>query len=206
MSAKRKQAFNARSMAPESRNSAYAAINILWGKMRPDLKGEGAETNREERLAWMAQFLGWRRELKSTKDLSDQEIGVVLEEMRRMTGEAHQPKQKSKSITFGVVESAPSGGAEIIHSTSAEQLYALEKLANYLEWDAERIENYLQPRFKRRNFRTLKFDQATALTIQMFNIAAHRDLKAKAKDGAKISRTQTAKYIPSLKKKLGIDQ
>lgn len=204
----KQQAFNAHLMGAESRNKAYAAINISWKKMRPDMAFADKDEIRDQRLAWMAQFLGLKS-LDSTKDLSDNQIGLVLEEMRRMTGEAKpaspaRPYFKGKALPFGVVESTPSSGAEIIHLASNEQIYVLEKLEAYIGWTTEQRENYLQPRFKRRNFRTLIFKQATALTMQMLNIAAHKDLKAQGKE--KISRAQTAKQIPILKKKLGIDQ
>lgn len=202
MATAKKQTFNGRSMSVEARNSAYGAINILWAKMRPDLAGEDKDTIRAERLAWIAQFLNLKGELKSTTKLSDSQIGLILEEMRRMTGDVKQQKPKARSL--GIVQTVPGGGAEIVHLASSEQVYALDLLEKHLGWTVERREDYLMPRFRRRNFRTLTFDQATALTMQMLTIAAHKDLKAQGK--TKISRAQIAKYIPTLKKKLGIDQ
>ncbi len=212
MATAKKRPFNNRSMSSQSHNKAIAAIQILWKQMRPDLVFD-KEGSREERLAWIAQFLGIKRELKSITDLSDTQLGLVLEEMRRLTGQPAKPRQNAaKSQTapasdiFGVVQNSPSGGAEIIHLTTEEQLFTLKKLEAHIGWTDAHRENYLKPRFHRTNFRTLKFDQANALIMQMLTIAAHKDLKSSLGREKKITRQMTAKYIPTLKKKLRIDR
>ncbi len=78
MAAARKQSFNDRSMSRQSRNKSYAAVNILWKKMRPDLTGEDKDINRDERLNWIARFLNLDG-LDSTTSLSDAQIGLLLE-------------------------------------------------------------------------------------------------------------------------------
>lgn len=208
MSTARKYAVNNRSMSAESRRSAYGKINILWKQMRPDLHFETKDIVREERLAWIASFLGLKR-LESTTTLTDGQIGKVLDEMQKMSGQASIKTQKSNTkfqnnVIFGNPEKVSSNGADVIHLTSKEQLFTLEKLETYLGWTAERREKYLKPRFKAVSFQMLKFAQANALMIQMLNIAAHKDLKNKHGRDAKITRQMTAKYIPGLKRKLQI--
>ncbi len=207
MSAGRKYAFSNRSMSVESRRSAYGKINILWKQMRPDLHFETKDVVREERLAWIASLLGLKR-LESTTTLTDGQIGLVLDEMQKMSGQASkQPENNTKFKQFNNSINSdipPSSGADVIHLTSKEQLYTLEKLETHIGWTAERREKYLKPRFNRTNFKMLKFAQANALTIQMLNIAAHKDLKQKHGSDTKITRQMTAKYIPVLKRKLDI--
>lgn len=205
MSTARKYAANSRAMSPQSRHAAYAAINITWQQMRPDLKFEAKEIVREEMLAWCASFLALKK-LDSIKDLSDGQIGRVLDEMKRMTGQQPQPKPDQKSpftSRCGKLRAVepPGTGAEIIHLTSEEQLFTLQKLETFIGWTAERRENYLQPRFQRKNFQMLTFKQANTLMMQMLNIAAHKDLKAQGKP---TGRAATAKHIKIIKKKLQI--
>ncbi len=234
MSTARKYNANQRSMSRQSRNGAYAALNILFKQMRPDLDLEDKDTIRAERLKWIKNFLGLRK-LESTTDISDPQIGRVLEEMRRLTGKAnesafrkihkipestdlvsiipHDVRQRAKLRQEELIAEGklvryepPAGGAEIFHLSSPEQRFTLRKLEDYLGWTPERRANFLKPRFKATTFEMLRFDQATALTIQMLNIAAHRDLKKSLGADVKISRKMTAKYIPVLKQKLGIDR
>jgi hypothetical protein len=209
MATAKNRAFKSRSMSAQSHSKAIAAIQILWKQMRPDLTFD-KEGSREERLAWIAQFLGMKRELKSITDLSDKQLGLVLEEMRRLTGQPSKPRQNApqspNTATFGVVETTPSGGAEIIHLTTPGQLITLKKLEAHIGWTQLQRENYLQPRFRRTNFQMLTFKQANSLIMQMLNIAAHKDLKSTLGPDKKITRQMTAKYIPTLKQKLRIDQ
>lgn len=209
MSTARKQAFNNYSMSSQSRSKAYGKINILWNQMRPDLHFEDKETIRVQRLEWIADFLGLKK-LVSTTTLSDAQIGRVLDEMMRLTGQTPKtpqtaPKSQPSGIV-GVVESTATGGAEVIHLATPEQVYTLEKIETHIGWTQEQRENYLKPRFRRTNFRTLKFEQANALMMQMLNIAAHKDLRLILGPGKPISREATRKYIPTLKRKLQIDR
>ena len=209
MSTARKYASNQRSMSVESRRASYAAININWLQMRPDLRFESKEIIREERLAWITSLLDLARPLSSLTKLTDGQIGIVMDEMRRMTGTKSEPKPKPPQTRGNVVQLSDykkntpkvKSEAEIKHLTSEEQLFTLEKLETYIGWTTQQRENYLRPRFGPANFQMLTFQQANALMIQLLNIAAHKDLKAM---GKKTGRTENAKYIPTLKKKLGV--
>jgi len=52
----------------------------------------------------------------------------------------------------------------------------------------------------------LKPQQATALLVQLLTIAAHKELREKRGRGVTISRDETAREIPALKRRLGIDR
>lgn len=197
MSAARKYAFNGRSMSAQSRNGAYAAMNIMWLQMRPDLQWESKDVIREERLIWIQEFLGLTRSLKSTKNLTDKQIGEVLEEMRRLTG---TKSEKPQTATANVVAFA-TGGAEVIHLTSEQQQFTAQKLFDYLGWNVERKEKFLRERFNCPNVAMLKFNKANALVMILLNIAAHVDLKSK---GLTTGRAATAGHIKVIKKKLQI--
>lgn len=201
-----------RSMSQTSRNKSYAAINILWNQMRPDLRFEDKETIREERLTWIKDFLNLKK-LESTTILTDKQIGLVLDEMKRMTGQpikkplvAPKPQTWARSGIVGFVKTNSDGETEIVHTASPEQLYVLDILENHLGWTDQQRENYLKPRFHKTSFRALEFKQANSLTMQMLTIAAQKELKLIVKSGTKISREQIRKYIPVLKQKLGIDR
>lgn len=199
MSTARNRAFNQRSMSPQSRNGAYAAMNIMWLQMRPDLQWETKDVIREERLVWIAEFLGLKRGLKSTTTLTDKQIGVVLEEMRRLTGSV--PKAPAKTRAANIVEFPNPNGADVIHLASEEQQFTVRKIIEFLGWNVERTEEFLRDRFNCPNVAMLRFEKANSLMMILLNIAAHADLKAK---GMMTGRAATAKHIKFIKKKLQI--
>lgn len=201
MSTARKYTFNDALNAHEWRKKAYAAINIIWLQMRPDLKFEDKGTIREERLAWIASLLNLKK-LGSTTLLSDGQIGLVLDEMREMTGTKPAP-----------VAAAPSSGNVVSiaqfkrqHYASGEQKYTLDKIIKHIGWTNEQTENFLKKRKFAPEFEKLSFKTANALTMILLNIAADKDLRRILGKGEKISRKMTADYIPTLKKKLEIDR
>lgn len=214
------KAFKKRST--DSRRSAIAAIQICWKKMRPDLSHD-KELDREERLAWIAQYLGLKK-LGSITDLSDTDLFSTAGRMKELTGSSKpQPRPARKPVerltvsggaeiiqfpgTRNVVDLEPAagGGADVDHSATPEQIYTLEKLHTYIGWSAEGMAKFMKARFKTEVFQMLRYKQAHALTMLLLNIAAHQDLK-KLDPSASVSRADTAKYIPKLKRKLRIDQ
>lgn len=202
MTTARKYNPNQRSMSVQSRNSGYAAMNILWLQMRPDLKWESRDVIREERLIWIADLLGLKRELKSTKDLTDGQIGIVLDEMKRLTGgDKAVPKVPAKIQPNNVVQFPAPPGAEIIHLASEEQQYTAQKLFDFLGWTAPAKEKFLRERFDCPNVRMLTFKKANSLMMILLNIAAHADLKSK---GLPTGRKETAKQIKEIKRRLQI--
>lgn len=199
MSTARKYTANSRPMPPQSRHKAYAAINISWQQMRPDLHLESKEDIRAEMLTWIPAFLGLRK-LDSIKDLSDGQIGRILDEMKRLTG---QSSPKPNNSPFGKKPNLQlvTDGAEVIHLASEEQQFTAQKLFEFLGWSVESKEKFLRERFNCPKVAMLKFEKANSLMMILLNIAAHVDLKAK---GLKTGRAETAKHIKFIKSKLQI--
>lgn len=204
-----------------SRNAAIAAIQICWKQMRPDLSFD-KDLSRDERLAWIAGFLGLKG-LKSITDLSDNDLFSTAGRMKELTGSSsHEPQKATRKtvertkITGGAeiiqfpgnrtkTDPAAGGGADIAHTATPEQIYTLEKLHTYIGWSADGMAKFMKARFKTDVFQMLRYKQAHALTMLLLNIAAHQDLK-KLDPSASVSRADTARYIPKLKRKLRIDQ
>lgn len=217
MSTARKYRSNQRSMSRQSRNSAYAAINILWNQMRPDLRFEAKDVVREERLAWIASFLRLKK-LDSTTKLSDGQIGKVLDEMKRLTGQVSKPQEintksqfstnlrlvENPNVNVSTIYLHSENSAEIIHLASEEQIFTINKLVGTIGWTEEGFREFLFQKFQRRSPRMLTFKNANSLMMILLNIAADKELRAQGK--TKISRKMTAEYIPILKKKLQIDR
>lgn len=209
MATAKKYTPNTASMSRQSRNNAYAAININWQQMRPDLRFEPADVIRDERLAWIANFLGLKK-LDSTTELSDKQIGLLLDEMRRMTGRA--PKQTAAPLTDTNVVQFPNqqrrttelGDAEVVHLAGEAQIFTINKIVGFIGWSEEHFREFLFNRFRRRSPRLLKFKECNSLMMILINIAADKDLRALGK--AKISRAMTAAHIPEIKRKLEIDR
>ncbi len=211
MTTARKYTSNSRPMSRESRNNAIAAIQICWKQMRPDLHGD-KDALREERLVWIASFLQLRRPLGSITDLSDKQMGIVLEEMRRMTGTQPKPKQSAAPREGNIVniadyrheQTGETTDAEVTHLAGEAQIYTINKLVGSIGWSEEGFRDFLFQKFRRRSPRMLKFKEANALTMILLNIAADKELRAQGK--TKISRKMTAEHIPLLKRKLQIDR
>lgn len=201
MSAARKQSYNPRPMSRESRTGAYAAMNILWLKMRPDLRFEDKQTIRDERLTWITSFLGLEKDLKTAVDLTDGQIGLVLDEMKRMTGSGNtsSPQTPVNQTTGNVVSLQQ---FKLQHYGSEEQKYTLGKIILYLKWTDEQTSNFLKKRKFGESIEKISFKNANSLTMILLNIAADKDLRILGEK--KVSRKMTAEYIPLLKKKLQI--
>jgi hypothetical protein len=209
MSTARKRAFNNRSMSPDAHNRAIAAIQILWKQMRPDLFDK--DELRDERLAWIERFLQLRRPLASITDLSDKQLGVVLEEMRRMTGTVPKqtiaaPLTDTNVVQFPNVrrQQAQPAESETVHLAGEQQIFTINKLVGFIGWSEEGFRDFLFQKFRRRSPRLLKFKECNSLMMILLNIAADKDLRAQGK--AKISRAMTAKHIPEIKRRLEIDR
>lgn len=219
MAAARQRAFNGRPTASGSRNAAIAAVQINWKKMSPD-------GDRDERLEWISEYLG--REVRSLTDLTDQQLGAVAGEMKRLTGrqtavgsqqnaEARTSVRADHSTSANVVngnfDRVPDNDQRTtiddrstIHLASHEQVFTLGKIAGHLAWPDADLSSFLKKRFKCDKFRMLTFHQATSATNMLLKIAAHRDLKKRNGADIPVSRKVLNKYIPLLKAELRIDQ
>jgi hypothetical protein len=212
MAAARKRAVNAHSMEPVWRKKAYGAINICFKQMFPD-------ADRDERLAWISDSLGLS-ELRSTKDLSDAQLGSIAGRLKELTGVASSPRSqvprpKSGEPQGNVVRGdfgrgshaseSPKGDTLTVFLASAEQVYTLEKLAAHIKWTEEQRAEYLRKRYRCTAFRMLTYDQAKKVVNAVLHIAAHRNLKIR-NGGGPVSRAETNKHIPILKRELQIDR
>jgi len=203
MAAARKRAFRSHSAW---RPAAYASINVNWKKMFPD-------GDRDERLAWIGEYLGVN-DLASMTDLTDDQLGAVAGEMKRLTGQPSSkfqvPGSKSGNVVRGDFgqhrDSAGGGKSETVFLSSPEMVYTIEKLITYCEWGPQAAESFLYTRYSVRSVRMLTFDKAKAVLNQFLHIAAHRDLKKRNGQDTPVSRKEINKYIPLLKQQLRIDQ
>ncbi|QQS31870.1 MAG: hypothetical protein IPM50_09270 [Acidobacteriota bacterium] len=205
MPATRKKTFN--------RGKAIAAVQICWKQISPD-------GDRDERLAWISEFLD--REVFSLKDLTDEQLGAVAGEMKRLTGQTAAARSKpARPVTsvsgnvvagnFGRGETRPDRSqddreSQTVFLASDEQVYTLDKLDAYIGWPSDDRAKFLTKRFKTTNFRRLTFKQATSATNMLLHIAAHKDLKRRSGADQPVSRTEINKYIPKLKSILSIDR
>ncbi len=193
-------------MPRQSRNNAYAAIQISWLAMRPDLRFELKEVIRDERLCWITSFLGLRRPLGSITELSDKQLGFVIEEMKRLSGQAVSTKKAESTTEFKKLYNSnfSNNVADVVHLAGEAQLFTINKLVGAIGWTEEGFRDFLFQKFRRRSPRMLTFKQANSLTMILLNIAADKHLRAQGK--TKITRKMTAEYIPTLKRKLEIDR
>jgi hypothetical protein len=218
MAAVRKRAFNGSS---KWRNGAYAALNINWKQMYPDLS---EADSREERLAWICEYLGLKN-LRSTTDLSDEQLGSVVGEMKRLTGHGagdrsvavvRKPRLQGNVVRadFGRSDDTPIDDGEVVHLASREQVYTLDKLQTHLGWAQRDVFEFIRKRVLRGKarlsgsvpaFHMLTFRQATTAVNALLHVAGHRDLKTR-NGGKPVSRKDLDKYIPILKRELKIDQ
>ncbi len=190
-----------------SRNGAIAAVQINWKKMSPD-------GDRDERLAWVSEFLD--REVHSLTDLTDQQLGAVAGEMKRLTGTPSTVVSRKFPSSGNVVEGnfdrndakLQTPNSQTTFLASEDQIFTLDKLQQYLGWPAESMAGFIRNQLRivsKASFRQLTFKQATKATMILLKIAGHRDLK-KRNGGKPVSRTELNKYIPHLKAELRIDQ
>lgn len=208
-----KRAFNAGSKDAQWRPAAYASININFKKMLGD------DATREDRLAWIEGYLNMEK-LRSMTDLTDDQLGAVAGEMKRLTGgqttQRTQPTPtRPPSTTIGNVvrgefgrEPAQSGDGdkETIFLSSPEMVYTIEKLLEYIAWDRAHRDTFLTSRFGTTNLRMLTFKKSKVAVNTFLRIAAHRDIKRSKGPDQPVSRTEINKYIPKLKAQLRIDQ
>ncbi|MET0466897.1 MAG: hypothetical protein ABW007_27295 [Chitinophagaceae bacterium] len=177
-----------------SRRKMMAAINIQWKELRPDLHHSPDEL-REERLAYITDILKLKEPLGSLKDLTNYQMSRVL---AHFDGLRAQPALPSTRIV------ARPAVAEIVHLATAQQVYTINKLLDFLGWHPDSRKKFLTARYQRENPVHLRPRQANALIRILFNIACSQELK---KAGfKKVSRAMIGMHIPVLKKKLGIDR
>jgi len=200
------QQRRARASTRSTRARTIAAIQITWKKIRRDLRDP--EELREQRLAFMADVLKLRKPLGSTRDLTDKQLGRVLDRMRELEGQPELPGAQSIHAPLPFHSSAVNGveeAAEIIHLATAAQVSTIEKLLAFLGWRQAAQEAFLQKRFERSSPRLLTPAQAHSLTMILLNIGAAKEIRSRSEMN-RVSRVMIRAEIPALKRRLGIDQ
>ena len=194
----------------EMRRKMMAKINIEFPKLRPDLR-HSTEELREERLFFCQQVLGLRVVPSSLRDLTDKQLGRVIEAIKRERTNPPLPGYASHSLrqsghSCEAKDMTPGNEtAEIIHLAGPEQVWAINRVMDHLGWSAEGRARFLKPRFNRENPALLKPKEANSLLMILLNIAASNSLKRDGKV-VKVTRAMIRHHIPTLKKELGIDQ
>lgn len=187
----------------DARAGTIAAIHITWSKIRRDLKGDKDEL-RESRLQFMSQVL--KRDVKSSRDLSQAKLGKVLDAMRDLERSPTLPGGVPTVDRRQMTDGQPSSVAGQVHHLATEaQVAVIDKLFLHLGWRLESIEAFLSKRFKTKSQRMLTPAQANSLTFILLRIAASHDIKDRTKV-ERVSNAMIRAEIPALKRRLGIDQ
>jgi hypothetical protein len=181
-----------------------AAIHLEWKKLRPDLRHD-AGALRDERLSFITDALNLKRPLTSVRHLSDRQLGLALDAMRRLKS---QPRLPDHSFCEAVAapEREVESGAKIIHLASAEQVHTIHKLLDHLGWSLVAREKFIKDRFRRTGPAMLSPQQAHSLIRILLNIAAARAIRERGFSGARLSRAKIGAEIPAIKALLGIDR
>lgn len=178
-----------------------AAIHIRFKQVRRDLRGSSETEIREERLAFINQTLNLKHPVSSMRDLTDRRLGLVLDRLNQLL--AQPPLPNSRAVTTPQTEG--SGGAEIVHLASAEQVYIINKLIGFLGWSPAASEKFISQRFKSKTPNMLSQKQAQSLIMILLYIAAARSIKERT-SAARVSRKMIQAEIPELKARLGVDR
>jgi lipopolysaccharide biosynthesis protein len=182
------------------RSRMIAAIHLKFKKLRTDLRFCSDEEIRDERLAFINDALKSKRAIISMRDLSDRQLGLVLDALSRLETQPQLPNSQAANVAAN----AGNASAEIIHLASSEQQHTIEKLFNCLAWDDELRASFVKQKFKS-SPAMLTFKQANSLTMILLTIAATRAIKGRG-SVQRVSRLMIREEIPALKARLGIDR
>jgi hypothetical protein len=208
------------------RNRALGAVHIEFARMRRDLDKEELRPALHQYAAEVLNLSS----VESMADLTDRELGWVLDAMR---------KEMSVKKDAGVQVAAPAGKvvrgkfgrggsdsksqignlkegeeghagsvrpqeAEITHLASEAQTRTIAKLFDFLRWDhLGKREEWLIKKFKVKSAKLLEYKKAHSCIRVLMNIAAHRALKRMAPEKP-VSRAAINAWIPELKRRLEI--
>jgi hypothetical protein len=197
-----RQGRRSRTSQRSTRSKTIAAIQITWKKVRRDLSD--VDESREQRLTFIAGVLNLKGPIASTRDLTDKQLGRVLDRLRELERQPELPETESIHAPANRSVDAGAGAAEIVHLATASQVATIEKLFHFLGWRLQTQEGFLEERFKRKSPRLLTPKQAGSLTMILLNIGAAKSIRYRAEVG-RVSRTMIRAEIPSLKRRLEID-
>jgi len=199
MPAAHRQASHAGPTQKPLRSRMLAAVNIKWSQLRPDLKHD-KEALHDELLTFAWETLRMKRELTSLRNLSDRQLGLLLDALSALESQPDLPHSQAMSAPQPTAM-----GAEIIHLASAEQVHTITKILDFLGWSQEFREGFIQKRFRRTSPAMLSPRHANSLIMILLNTAAARVVKSRG-SASRISRKMIAEEIPALKARLGIDR
>jgi len=192
------------------RRKMFARIHCQWKDLRPDLHND-PESLREGLLDYATAVLGV--EVTGLSTLSTGRLGKLLDAMREERSQPSLPGALPGAARFKRAPSDSPGvqnaPAEIVHLASTEQVWAIQRVLNFLGWTAEGAAKFIKARFGRESATFLKPRQANDLLMILLTIACSAELKREnAEWGStlKVSRQMIRAYIPKLKQRLGIDQ
>lgn len=196
------------------RQKMLAKIHIEYQRLRPDLR-HSTEELREERLLFCQNALGLSRPPASLRDLTDKQLGRVIEAIAKEYSEPKLPGcdahgtrasvRSNLSRHCSANDMISSSSAEVIHLASEEQTWAINRIFEYLGWSPEGRTRFIEGRFNRKSEKLLKPNEAQSLTFILLRIAASNDLKKDSRI-VRVTKSMIGSYIPQLKKKLGIEQ
>ncbi len=190
---------NEASTSSPGRNKMLAAIHVTWHRLRPDLHHD-KDVERDERLAFIADTLRLKRPVSSMRSLTVQQLGRVLDALRRFEAQPHlvgyAPPVKPQP--------AQTGAADVVHLATTEQRFFIDRLFVFLNWTDEFREDFTFRKFRRRRAALLSTAQAHSLIRILLNVACSRVLKERGHD--KVSREMIRAEIPALKARLGVDR
>jgi len=189
------------------RNAMLAKINIEFAKLRRDLR-HSTEELRLERLAFCERVLNLRRPLDSMRRLTDAQLARVIEAIKAEMPQGtlpgcsvHHFRGNERGLSCG-----PEEMGQVHHLAGAEQVWAITLVLDYLGWSAAGRERFIEAKYQRKSPNMLTPKQANGLLMILFNIAASNDLKRQHGEQTRVTKQMKMRYIPGLKKKLGIDQ
>lgn len=202
----------------DERRKMIAKIQIEYPKLRPDLR-HSTEELREARLHFCKLVLGLREAPTSIKKLTNKQLGRVIEAIKKEKGtprfegfDLHQVShiKPTASVVSRAVQPISCGvhdmrAGEIIHLAGKEQVWAIGQILLHLGWSEQYALDFIKKRFSKATIHLLTHKEANSLTMVLLTIAASRDIK-KEQNLEHVSRQMVRKYIPTLKRELGIDR
>ena len=204
----------------DARRKMLAAVNIRWKQRRPDLRHD--EEGLKEGLRSFAAQVCELANVESIGDLNNRELGRLLDALKEPS-EMSRPMRRVKAGDNGVscgmfgrgksgdesvrpTTGSPHSKGEIVHLASEAQKITLQKLFEFAEWDAQKIQGFVSKRFRVKSFAMLRFHQANSLTRILLNIGVSKQIKKQVGKSVKVTEEMIRAGIPELKRKLGIDQ
>ena len=224
---------NHRGSSTEYRKKLMRKIHATWRDARPDLR-HSPEELRSERLAYCQEVLGLSHPVESMTELSDDQLVRVIEALTAQTkrtepagpnvrpfrrpakavatkaasttGQSEPASKADQANSIATPGAGPQEEAEIIHLASKQQVWAINRLYDYIGWTRERREEFLREKFRRVSPAMLTPRQAHSYTVILINVAAQKDIKREHPEVKKVTREMIREYMPELMKRMGIGQ